>query len=194
MNSEIKSMVNNELFKKEEEKPEQKQPEPTNKGSVKYKDIHEAMSDLKKTPQDVETALLELAQNGIYKETIEIVSELAIIFKIPNLISTDAILLLMEEEGDLMISQFQFKLGLFNLASILNEYNGKDIMKEVSEKLKLDGLTEIEKEESIIQAKANWIEKNIPLPIYQLIAKKAEDFQQFTYWIGTTEVYDFLGR
>ena len=180
MNTEIKSMVKNK-----EETANQIE-------TVKYKNIHEAMKDLKKTPQDIENALLELAQNGTYKETIEIVPKLTITFKIPNLISTDAVLSLIEEEGDLTINQFQFKLGLFNLASILDEYNGRNITKEVSDKLKLDDLTELEKEEATIQMKANWIEKNIPLPIHQLISTKALNFQQFIYWIGTSEVYDFL--
>ena len=162
------------------------------------KPIEEVLKDIKKTKEDVYNAILQLIDKGFYEEEYSFMDgKLKFTFKSPLPATTDAVYAIMEDKYSLSLNRFDFIYNLLTISSILTKYKNNNLNNVCLEKLSsknidIENMSPIEKEIALMKCKSEYIESEIPLPIYQIINQESSKFHKFIYILGREDIMDFL--
>jgi len=185
MNEIKETILNKSVFEEEPEK------ENNNSLNKEEKSFEEKLKEIGKTEKDVINTIEQLVENNKYEEVKKILNgklEIKLVSPTPGI--ADALLTLAEEWTDGSMSKFEHKYSVATVASILEKY--KDI--NLNEICKADDEDVVRKNIALLKCKIKWIEENIPMPIYDLIAKEVTNFNKFLILLESKDMVDFLNK
>jgi len=202
MEKDIVTTVKEDLFKKESETKTQhvdndkiqNQTLKNKPNDDSEKSIEQILSELERTKDDLKQALLELAENDTYKEEFSLLNKIPIILEVQKPITADAFYEIIAELSDVSINKFEFIYGIYTVAATLKKYKNVELNEHCKKQLeeKLSKIDDLEKEKLILKCKADFIEKNIPLPILSALEKEVIRFNRFVNLFSRKEILDFL--